>query len=411
MKILIVTPFCYPGEGGLESHISNLSSGLMIKGHKVRVLSASSLPNPIRKTISALYHILNILIAGLGVIWQYWLLSHWFCLLVKLLHKREKYDLISIQHALLLKPVQKAVERNRVPIILTVHGDCANEILSEGLMKPDSYARRYLIELERYAYTNSDKIVTVDTRLRDHVLSFIETDNKISIIKNFVNAEIFAPAVKNHRQECLAKYRLPCDRHVLLCPRRLVRKNGVVGAAVALSYLVNQLNRQDVILVYAGQGGQKNEIIRIAVREKVLEYIVFLGSIKHSEMNSLYSTADIVLIPSTYSEGVVEATSISSIEAMACELPVIATNIGGLKELITNEENGILVDDGDHQGLAMAIDRIFNNPILRDRLSSHARKTVVDRHSHLYGAEQFLEVYRKAIDSFQKPTSCKALPS
>lgn len=401
MKILIVTPFRYPGEGGLESHISNLYSGLKLKGHQVQILSASFLPNLIQRAIlTTPYYILNILIKGMGVVWYYKIISIYFYFLVRSLHKKKKYDLINVQNVSVLKSVRKAVTGNKIPIVLTVHGDCTNEALSENSIKPNSYAERFLIELEKSAYTNADRIITVDSRLKSHVLGFIKSEFKINVIRNFADTDIFAPEVKIHKQNIYNKYGLPHGKNILLCPRRLVKKNGVVGAVIALSYLVNQLNRKNIILVYVGKGGQKNEIIRIAREEKVMEYIFFLGSIKHSKMNSLYSIADVVLIPSTYSQGVVEATSISAIEAMACELPIIATNIGGLKELIINEENGILVADKDYKGLACAIVRILDNSNLKDKISSRARKTAVENYSHLHGAEQFLEIYRKAMKDF-----------
>ena len=83
-------------------------------------------------------------------------------------------------------------------------------------------------------------------------------------------------------------------------------------------------------------------------------------------MKFLYNTADIVLIPSIHSDGLEEATSISSLEAMASGVSVIASDIGGLSDIFEDGSNGLLVPDGNVGALEKAILKLLNNFSLYD---------------------------------------------
>lgn len=90
-------------------------------------------------------------------------------------------------------------------------------------------------------------------------------------------------------------------------------------------------------------------------------------------MRELYNSADIVVIPS-----LAEARSLSAPEAMACEMPIVATRVGGIPEVVTDGFNGILVNPGDVANLAGAIDRLYNSPKLSVELGRNARKIALE---------------------------------
>jgi glycogen(starch) synthase len=193
---------------------------------------------------------------------------------------------------------------------------------------------------------------------------------------------------------------------VILCPRRLVRKNGVINALLALDWVLRNRFRPDLYLVYAGEGHLRSEIEKMSQARGINRQVILLGSVKHSEINSLYSIADVVIVPSIRSAGVEEATSISALEAMASGVPVIVSDIGGLRELVRNEVNGLSVADGDYQELGAAILRILGDRKMREYLSREARKTVLHDHSHIHGAKQFLKVYKETLET-KKPCSVR----
>jgi glycosyltransferase involved in cell wall biosynthesis len=153
-----------------------------------------------------------------------------------------------------------------------------------------------------------------------------------------------------------------------------------------------------VVLVYAGEGEERPQIKKIIKGKKLQPYIKFLGGVRHSEMHFLYQVADVVIIPSTYSEGVVEATSIAALESMASGVPVVATRLGGLKEIIEDGKNGLLFSDRDYNALAESILKIVDDKNLGQTLGREGRNSVMERNSLQRGTDRFLELYRRTIE-------------
>lgn len=399
MKILLCTPFRYPGQGGSKTHISMLSKGLFALGHQVTIISASSVPRWLRIFIlSGPQMLLNKIAIGWGTMWFLEIISLYFWVVLRLMLRKESYDIINVQHVALLRRVKGTSLKRGIPVILTVHGDCTNEQLSENRIRKGSLAEQYLLWLEREFYARADKIVSVDTRLKNHVGYFVKDDNCVTVIKNFIDTDAFSPNLRLDKKRVRAEFGIPLTGKVVLCPRRLVKKNGVVNAALAVNWVVQNHPEKRLVLVYAGEGDEKYEIQKIIKRYKLGGHIILLGSVRHSEMSSLYSIADVVIIPSIRSAGVEEATSISALEGMASGIPVIASNIGGLGELIENGKDGILVPDGDYQKLAKAITEVLEDKRTGHNLSYEARNRVLRNHSHLLGARRFVEVYKRALE-------------
>lgn len=394
MKILLCTPFRYPEVGGSRTHLLMLSKALLNLGHQVSILSLSTLPRWIRiLTLSGPRVVLDRIARGWGIIWFYEVISLCYRILLRVWFRKEMFDVINVQHVALVRAVRKTASRHGIPVVLTVHGDCTNEQLSEGRIIADSLAEKHHLWLEREFYARADRVVTVDTRLRGHVARFVPNPADIRVIKNFIDTEIFSPHRDRDGIMVRRKFGIPPESRIILCPRRLVRKNGVVNAVKAFDWVLQNRPMPNLYLVYAGDGHLRPEIERFSQAHKMGRQVILLGSVKHSEISSLYSIADVVVIPSIRSAGVEEATSISALEAMSSGVPVIVSSIGGLRELVQHETNGLLVTEGDHRGLGEAIVRILTDGKMRDDLSGGARDTVLRGHSHIYGAQQFLQVY------------------
>lgn len=409
MKILISTPFCYPGEGGLDTHVSMLVKGLSQNGHKVEILSLSSMPVWLRKaTLTGPAFVLNKIALGWGYVFFFKLLPIYFSIILYSMFKKYSFEVLNVQYVGLVAIAKKIASWCGFSVVLTVHGDFTNELLSEKKIKKNSKVEEILLRLEKRGYEKADRIVTVDQRLREHVEKFIGKNQKIISIQNFVDTALFSPELKVNHQNIKGKWSIPLDKKVILCPRRLAKKNGVVGAALAMDYIVNEKKRRDLVLVYAGEGGERAEIEKI-IKQKTLEpYVKFLGGIKHSEIHYLYGVAEVVVIPSTYSEGVMEATSIAALEAMASGIPVVATKIGGLVEIIEDGKSGVLFPDKDYRILAESILKIVDDKELSYNLGMEGRKRVMEKNSLPKGSEQFLGVYGQALRDFNSLMNLKS---
>ena len=117
----------------------------------------------------------------------------------------------------------------------------------------------------------------------------------------------------------------------------------------------------------------------------------------HNDIVSYYKAADCVLIPSVTSSGVQEATSIALLlEGMSCGKAVICTNVGGLKEVVT-ERTGIIVGEKDPAAISQAIGYIMKNRIQTEEMGTRAREYALENHSYQMHARLVTEVYRRVL--------------
>ncbi|MCY4229331.1 MAG: glycosyltransferase family 4 protein [Alphaproteobacteria bacterium] len=177
------------------------------------------------------------------------------------------------------------------------------------------------------------------------------------------------------------------DDAVLLLARRLVPKNGVKDFAEACGYLADYPCR----IVIAGDGPERPEMEEIFAVSGLRERVLFLGSVPNPEMPGIYSAADIAVLPSH-----MEATSISGLEAMACGLSLVGTDVGGIPDLISDGVTGSLVPARDPQALAAGIRNLVESSPRRQAFGDAARQKAVSRFAWPEIARRTLEVLVEA---------------
>ncbi len=180
-----------------------------------------------------------------------------------------------------------------------------------------------------------------------------------------------------------------------MVPRRLVPKNGVEYLIRALPRLRERLPEVEVVLV--GDGPERGALEELARHLKVDDLTRFMGGRPHEEMPGLLSSADLVVVPS-----LMEATSVAALEAMACAVPVAASRVGGLPEIV-NGETGTLFSPGDPEDLADRVGDLALQPDLRE-LGHRARERVVERWSNDRLVERHLTIYRALVEGRQPPS-------
>lgn len=387
MKILITTIFNYPHEGGLSTHVSTLKKGLEQRGHTVDVLSFSDL-NPIFRKIYAQApgYILNKVKKGKGQLLndrqKQKLLSS------ALSNIKNNYDVINSQDVF----AANASIQTGVPTVATVHGYYSFEAISRGALIENSKEDLEVQSIEKRAYQGAAKVVAVDKRIHDYIKE--KANVEATIIRNFIDINAFQPE-RVKTSDIQAKYKLPDNMNILFVPRRLTEKNGVIYPALALTKVLEK--HPNTFLLYAGTGEQYEKIQEIVKQNNLDNHVKMLGSVPHEDMIGLYALSDIVLVPSVYSHGVEEATSISALEAMGSSSPVIAGAVGGLKEIFEHEVDGLLVQEKDVEGLADAIIRLIDFPQFAKKLAENARAKVEKYYSHLSAAEKFEQIYKEAL--------------
>jgi glycogen synthase len=386
MRILLSTIFDYPHEGGLSTHMTTLKNGLEARGHQVDVLSFTELNPIVRKAYAqAPGFIASKFKPGSGQVMND---QNRMKLIQKQLHRlSQEYDVVNTQDVY----ATLAAESSGIPVVETVHGYYSFEAISRGAIQEGSKEDELIREREKKAYSLAAEVVTVDQRIKDYVYKI--SQREATSIKNFIDVEDFDPK-KLDLSAIKDEFHIPKDKKMLFVPRRMTEKNGVIYPTLAMKKVLTK--HPDTILVYAGTGEQMPAIKKEVEKQALHENVLLLGTVPHEKMKYLYGVADIVLVPSIHSYGVEEATSISALEAMGSSSPVIAGAVGGLKEIIHDHQDGLLVEERNTEALSDAIIEILDSPEFGEKLSHNARRKIEEEYSHLSAAQRYEHIYEKA---------------
>ena len=362
MNILMHCVYFPPEIGGLESHVFNLCRGLVARGHRVDVVTSRSQPDlPPRE-----------LVAGIHVSRTWfparnpggWFL-HSMCSTPRTTRASARADVVHAQAIASIPPAWVAGRLRNRPVVATLHTSHFLRLAGRPQWRP---GLRTLLRASDHTFATSVEIADVADRL----LPGLSTEP----VTNGVETSVFrrsAPALA------------PASGPRVVVPRRLVAKNGVRHFVQAMPAIAAQVPGIEAILV--GDGPEREELAGLSEQLGVARRIRFLGAQPHADMPAILSSADVAVLPS-----LMEATSVAALEAMACELPVAASRVGGLPEIV-DESVGTLFEPKDPGDLATRLVALLRRPGLRD-IGRRARKRVAARWSNDRLVERHLEVYR-----------------
>ncbi len=370
MNILLITQFPVPHGGGLSSHVEDLVLCLKDDEHKVELLEGGSI------TISTTHKLVQYFLSGgQKDVYRDRRLKTALAKLVtcaERLIRNNSFDLIHCHDAVAGYAAHLALTRagRQIPVIETIHGPATYEsrMMLGWTIEQSKYLQR-LFNIEKEAFVQADHLIAVDTGQADIAINdFGISKKKISVIFNCVSCRAIDSLIKDPPS-------VKVPQPYLLVPRRLVEKTGVRIAVEALAKLGpdTQLN-----LVIAGDGPLGNALKQLAKNLGLDSRVVFLGSIPRQEVLRLAKEALAVVVPSIPTGGVIEATSIAVIEAMACGTAVIASDIGGLAELIGHNQTGFLVPHSDPGALGDTILSLIRSPDQRNVVCRQARQYVLE---------------------------------
>jgi len=212
--------------------------------------------------------------------------------------------------------------------------------LERFLIPKALFVRHYYIMNTRYAIKRCKKILSVDNSLlylTQHELP--QYRDKIKTIPNFVDINKFYPT-----NSTKSKFGLSTNDFVVLYPRNISLARGYF----LLFDIIKKIAKRRMNVKFLIVGGKLKELGKDKYfsflyskinKEKLMDYVRFMGSIPHDKMNDVFNAADIVIIPTFFGEG----SSLAALEAMACQKTIIASNIGGLNGIIIDGYNGFLI--------------------------------------------------------------------
>jgi glycosyltransferase involved in cell wall biosynthesis len=234
----------------------------------------------------------------------------------------------------------------------------------------------------RKAIAGVDCLVTVSAELKRDTLRLAAPRRAIRVIANAADPSRFSPMDQSAAR---AELGLTGDGPLLVYASRLDEAKGLSHLLVALRRVLNRL--PDCRLAIIGEGPHRRQLEREVDEMELRHAVLFAGFHPHSDVALWMNASDLVVHPSL-SEG----SPLPIYEAMACGRPSVATNVGGIPEIVTSDDFGLLVPPADPAALADALLDGIAREWDRDRIRSRGA-------SHTWGhvADQLLDVYRKVL--------------
>lgn len=312
--------------------------------------------------------------------------------------KKVDYDFISAQDIVAAIAAKKAIDllSKKTPIYLTLHGYFSRESINYGYFSSQESINvlNYSMDLEKLALSFSNGIITVDSRIKNYIIDEFNYSNKYQVVFNAIDNERFTRVSEYEMKSLREELGLPKEKFLLLVGRRLVKKNGVIYAVEAMKILVEQ-GIDNCYLCIIGEGPEHNALTGYINENNLTDYVKVCGAIPHEKVDKYYKSADVILMPSIKSDNIEEATSLSMLEGMACGKVVIASAIGGMKEVITHLDNGILVEEKDAKQISENVIMLVNNKVLLEKISNSAFEYAHKHHSYISHAKVIADFFEK----------------
>lgn len=396
MKICFFYELFYPNVGGLETHIFEVARELVKRGHKVEVFTAGY---PNTKKLEYIDGIKIVRYNPLGLFsWMQKskiplmrMARRFLYAIFGGLHKRfskEKYDILHghVQSGLIAARIAR---NGKSKVIWTWHGTYL-----EWWHKLESwFLATFMIWFEKFCAKHIfyDHMITADQYTKDLSITKLGLkDKRITAIPNAIRLESFNPKLYNS-QKTRQNLKLKKDDLVLFTARRLVIKTGIQYLVDALPEIIKK-SKRNIKLVIAGDGPLRKLIEDKSKKLKVFDNIIFLGNVAHKQIPELYNMCDIVVIPS-----LIEATTITGIEAMAMEKPTIGTNSGGTKEVILHNKTGIIINPESSKEISNSVLYLIKNLKIAEKLGKNARKLVLEKLTWIKNVDAIEKVYKEEL--------------
>lgn len=278
-----------------------------------------------------------------------------------------EYDIV---HAHWLIPQGIVQSFFKKPYIVTGHGGDVTS-LNKGLLR----------KLKSKCLRRAGHVTVVSEHLKKKVLE-LAPDITPDVISMGVDTGKFG------RQYRVEHYFGQKNKKVVLFVGRLAEKKGI-------AYLIEAMKQIDAVLVIVGDGPLREELEQQGKDIDVLagwNKVKFLGAKTHEELRSIYASADVFICPSiTAKDGDQEGFGLVMLEAMASGLPVIASNSGGIVQLIEDGVNGFLCEEKNVEQLADRINSIMKNNELYCQIVENIKETI-EKYDYMVIGERYLEV-------------------
>jgi L-malate glycosyltransferase len=292
--------------------------------------------------------------------------------------EEENLDLLHVHYAIphsisAILARESLKPRRRLPVVTTLHG---TDITLVG-------ADRSYLPITRYGIVQSDGVTAISHYLKEATKEIFQFD-EITVIPNFVCQTDY----QRHPAGSLRKSLSPNGEPLLTHVSNFRPVKRPVDCVEILARVLKKGIQTRLIMV--GDGSERTNAEHRARCLGVYEQCSFVG--KQPRIVDYLSVSDVLLLPSEQ-----ESFGLAALEAMACEVPVIASRVGGVPEVVTDGETGFLSEVGDLDKMAADASRLLADEKLRSEMGKRARESAISRYRTDVVIPQYLDFYEKVI--------------
>ncbi|MCD6476845.1 MAG: glycosyltransferase, partial [Candidatus Aenigmarchaeota archaeon] len=241
--------------------------------------------------------------------------------------------------------------------------------------------------LTKYALKSADLITVAGQNCFNAIKEMGINTNKVFILDYGVDTNKFKKKSKN--KNIIKKLNIKED--VVISVRALEPLYDLKTLIKAIPIVIKELPETKFLI--GNTGSQLNVLKKLVKKLGIESNVIFIGHIEHEKLCDYYNISDVYVSTSKSDGGI----SISTLEAMASELPVISTDVGDVRKWITNNKNGIIFNVGDSENLAIYILKILKNKKIKKILGKRARQVIIQKADFKKQMKQMEKLYKKIL--------------
>jgi glycosyltransferase involved in cell wall biosynthesis len=399
MRIALLS-FEYPPEtgfGGIGTYAWYQARALAKLGHEVHVLSGATATTLLRSSAHDGVTVFRFRAGGRfmnslkrldkhRLWWTKNRIENGWCmhLALKELRSRFEYDVVEMPECggegLLVNWLQRA------KTVMKFHSPAKLIMSTYDVRKADHVACSLV---EKIGIRGAGAFTSCSRFLADEVRQKMGVRRHVEVIANGIDLQLFDA---EQQIDARAKFGLPRDKPVIFFAGRMEKRKGIHLCPEIVETI---LKKHDVAFAFAGSdlfGFMEKEMLPRLKSQTLKGSVHYLGKLTLQEVGSCLRQSDLYFIPSLW-----ENCPYSCIEAMAAGRAIVASDAGGLPELIRHEENGLIAKSGDAGGFVQQIERMIEDRVLRERLGAAARRSVEERYTDTGIAQQSLDYWKRSL--------------
>lgn len=268
-----------------------------------------------------------------------------------------------------------------IPCVTSIHGSDVYGLRS-GIFRA----------LNRTVVQNSDAC-TANSSATAAIARRVCGSANIRVVPMGVDTDLFS---KKPHDVASLKRKFNIQGPVILFVGRLIDWKGTAYLINAMPAVIRLFPAAKALII--GSGPLKDELLILTETLDLRGHVIFIDAVAQEELVSFYSMADVFVLPSIVNEkGETEGLGVVALEAMACGLPVIGSDVGGIPDIIRDEETGLLVRQKDSADLGHQLIRLLTDETLRKKVVGNARNLIETQFSWAFVADRFIEIYRDVL--------------